>query len=297
MSNGKDHLIAVDQFTAVDLKSTDSAIFLADTCNLRVESHFAAQIDDPLAQILHHRQQHIRTHMGLGIIENLFPCTGFHELLQHPADSGVIHTGIQLAVRECACTAFTELDITSGIQLTGGKESLHFLMSGLGILTALQNQRRKAGIGKDQCRKHTRRAKAYHHGAFFRLRRIFRCFIVADLRNRSPLAAGQPDNLRLIAVNGHIHCVDDLDIRLFTGIHAAPNDTQIADLGIIHFQKLRSLKPELMGIMLRRQRDIPYSYHFVFPPALIPAILPELHAHCKLYPPQSPSMSSTSPQA
>ena len=75
--------------------------------------------------------------------------------------------------------------------------------------------------------------------------------------------------------------IDDFDIRLLPGIHAAANDPQFTDFGIIHLQKLRRFILKLMGIMLRRQRNISNSDHLV-PPAWSPAIRPELHAHCKL---------------
>ena len=94
----KDDLITGDHFTAVNFKTGNCPILLQNTGNLGIKTHLTPQGNDPLAQVLHHCQQHIRTHMGLGIKEDILPGAGLYKLLQNPADAGIVHPGIQLAV-------------------------------------------------------------------------------------------------------------------------------------------------------------------------------------------------------
>ena len=83
--------------------------------DLCAKANLTAQRNDPAADILHNRQQYVSTHMGLGIVEDILPGSGLHELLQNPADSGVVDSGIELAVGEGTGAALAELDVAHGI--------------------------------------------------------------------------------------------------------------------------------------------------------------------------------------
>ena len=281
VANGKNCPVAFDHTAVQQFQSGEAASLCANIDHLAVEAHFAAQGNYPLAQILDHFQQHIGTHMGLGIVENLLPGTESDKLVQHPADSGIVHTGVQLAVGKSTCAALTELHIAPFIQLTRGEELLHFFVPGNRILSPFQNDGLQACHGQNQCREHARRTEANHHGTFLTFQFLLRRLIVSYLCNTCPLAAGLPENPALVSVHRHIDGVDHLDVRLFPGIYTAPDDLYLPDFRIGNLQKLRSLVVQLMGIVLRGQRDISNSDHFI-PPAHSPARRPELHAHCKL---------------
>ena len=257
VTDGQHRLIAFDGFPAFQLQAGEFFSICYQAGHLGIEADFTAQRNDPLADILDHCQQNIGAHMGLGIVEDLFPGTGFYELLQDPADSGIVDAGVQLAVRKCTGAAFTELNIAPDIQFTGFKEFLHLFMAALGILPPLQHQRLPASQCQDQSRKHTRRTEANHHRPLFRSGNILGCFIVGHRCSRCPLAAAGLQDLLFISFHRHIDGVDNLDIRLFPGVHTAADDLQLPDFGVGDPQQLSGLKLQLMGVMLRRERNIP----------------------------------------
>ena len=297
VTDGEDGVVTVDDLAALQLQPRQLSAFAADARHLAVEADLAAKPDDGVPQILDHRQQHIGAHMGLGVIEDVLPGAAFDELLQDPADSGIVDAGVQLAVGEGPRAALAELDIASWIQLSGGEKVFNLGIAAGGVLAPFQHQGPKPRPGQDQGSEHARGAEAHHHRALGRGHIAFGDLIIGNGGHRSPLAAGLADQLLLIAIDHHIDGVDDLDIRLFPGVHAALYELEPPDLGRGDPQELGRLELELADVMLRRQGNIPNSDHNVSLPADSPARRPELHAHCRLWPPQSPSISSTSPQA
>ena len=297
VADGKNGPVTGNHFFSVDFQPCKLSVFAAQSGNLSLEPHLAAQGNDPLAEILHHFQKNIGAHMGLGVKEDVLSCACRHHLLQHPADPGIVDTGIQLAVGEGSGAAFTKLDIGLRIQRPSLPELPHLFVTGCRVITPFQHQGPESGLGQDQCSEHACRSKSHHHRSVFRF-----CFgsgrlVVADGCDRCPLAATGFQYFVFVAVHRHIHGVDDLDIRLFPGIHRPLHQSDPPDLGIGYLQQPRRLIVELGNIVLRRQRDFSNSDHCDSFPALKPAQRPEDQAHWRLYPPQSPSISSTSPQA
>ena len=138
VSDGQNYMITIN-IPAICLYAGNSITIRQDTSHLSAKPHLATQADDAFAQILYHIQQHIRAHMGLGIVQNILTGTRFDKLLQNPADPGIIDTRIQLAIGKSTCATLTELYIADFVQLTGSKEFLHLFMPCLGILTPFQN--------------------------------------------------------------------------------------------------------------------------------------------------------------
>ena len=188
VTDGKNSTITGYRLVMVNDKPSKCSTCLLNACYLGVKTHFAAKGNDSLADILHHCQQHICAHMGFGIKEDIFPCTRFHKLLQDPADTWVIHTGVQLTVRKCTGAALTELDITFRIKLSGFPEFLHLFVTGLGIIATLQNQRTQAGNRQHQCRKHTGRTEAYNHRSGFGFFDTPGYFVILIVCQRCPFA-------------------------------------------------------------------------------------------------------------
>ena len=52
-----------------------------ELCNSAAKTHLATQCLNPAPEVLNHLQKHIRSHMGLGIIQNILLGTGGDELL------------------------------------------------------------------------------------------------------------------------------------------------------------------------------------------------------------------------
>ena len=235
VADGQHHMVAGDLLALIGHHGADLTVFAADIRHAGVKADFATQGNDPIAQILHHVQQHIRTYMGLCIEENILICAKFYKFLQNPADARIIHTGVQLTIRECAGTALSKLDIALGIQVSGTPEGLHFIMAALGILAPFQNDGLQAGQRQHQGSKHAARAKANHHRTHLGLGLGFRQAVERHRRNGSPLAAGLLQDLIFIAIHRHIHGINHLHIRLFPGIDGSADDLHLADLGIGDF--------------------------------------------------------------
>ena len=62
----------------------------------------------------------VGTHMGLGIVQDGFRGSGLNEFLQYEAaaDGFVFYQGVQLAIGKGTGTAFAELYVGFGIQLS-----------------------------------------------------------------------------------------------------------------------------------------------------------------------------------
>ena len=66
--DGKHCLFAGDPLSGLGYERTKRTVFLFHSGHLGAKPHLAPQGNDLFSQILHHLQQHIRTHMGLGVI-------------------------------------------------------------------------------------------------------------------------------------------------------------------------------------------------------------------------------------
>ena len=132
-----------------DLVPKDSDIDHSGT-----KTDISAQIEQLLTEILQSKMEIIRAYMGFGIDQDVFRCTAGDKVLQNEAVTDVLGSGIQFSVGEGTGTALTELNITGGIQHTGGPETFHICLALLDILTTLQQNRFEAGTGQNQsCKK------------------------------------------------------------------------------------------------------------------------------------------------
>ena len=84
-----------------------------------------------------------------------------------------------------------------------------------------------------------------------------------------------------------------MNITLFSGIKRLFNKPEGENVVILDAKSAGSFSFKLIVLIAREKAEISYEYHY----NSLPASLPEDHAHCRLYPPQSASISSTSPQA
>ena len=129
VADGQDDMIRFDLLAFFGHQACHTAIVGGDGCQLGIEPNLTAQGNDPLANVLHHRQQHIRAHMGFRVKEDILPGARCHKLLQNPLDAWIIDAGIQLTVGECTGTAFAKLHIGFFVQLTGPPKGLHLFMA------------------------------------------------------------------------------------------------------------------------------------------------------------------------
>ena len=282
VADGQNGGIAGDEFPISGFHTHQSAFLQTQSGDLGVEADLSPQGNNSLAQVLHHRQQHVGAHMGLCVVEDVLPGPCFHELLQDPADPGVADAGVQLAVGEGPRAALTELDIAPGVQNAGLEEFLHLLMPGSRVLSPFQHQGLPARHGQNQGREHPRRAEADDHRPFFRAESGLRRPVPVRRRHGCPFAAAFPENFLFAAFYGNVNGIDDSDVRLLPGVHTAPDNGQAPDPGIGDPKQPGSLELKLMGVVFRRHGNIPQSYHVSFLPAFAPASLPELQAHCRL---------------
>ena len=269
----------------------DGALFNDESFQLGAEKHLTAQRNYLLSDVLNNVDENIGADMGLCVVGDVLGCAVFHKLAEHPLHASVLDAGVQLAVGESACTAFTELDVAVRIQLAGGKEVVNGSFAGQGILSALDDERFCASLGQNQSRKHTCRAKANNQ----------RSVTCVDGRNLIVLgfilchvgAFGLANQLVLRA--GYVSCngADIVNVILAAGIQRLFNEFIVFDKLGLHAQLFGCLDQKLRVTLLGVEFYISDKYHL---PSL-PARYPLAHAHCRLYPPQSPSTSKTSPQA
>ena len=229
--------------------------------------------------------------MGLGIVGDALGRAVGGKLGEHEADAFIVRAGVQLAVGKGPGAALAELHVVLGVQLAAAAQALDGQRTRVHILSALEHDRPHSGARQQQRGEHPRGAKAHHDGprAVRRGRgdRVFLLDIggdtfVPDTAQRALLAAAQL----------HGHSADIVDIVLFARVQRAPHELPALDAPRVDAQLRRRLFFQRLRRLLRQQAQIPHEYHR---PSL-PAIRPLAQAHCRLKPPQSPSMSSSSPQ-
>lgn len=94
----------------------EASVSVFQTGELGLKPDLAPQLLHPAAQVLHHGEEHIGPHMGLGVIEDLLLGAALDQLLQDPMIPGVVGAGVQLSVGEGPGAALSELHIAPGVQ-------------------------------------------------------------------------------------------------------------------------------------------------------------------------------------
>ena len=117
------------------------------------------------------------------------------------------------------------------------------IMPGLCIFTSLQHNGLLSCHSKDQCCKHSCRAKSNDHRTLGQRRDLLGRLIIRNWCNGGTLASAVAQNLLFITLYSHIDGVNDLDVRFFSGIHTASKNLHCPDLRIGYPQKLGCLKP------------------------------------------------------
>ena len=92
----------------------EASVSVFQTGELGLKPDLAPQPLHPAAQVLHHGEEHIGPHMGLGVIEDLLLGAALDQLLQDPVIPGVVGAGVQLSVGEGPGAALSELHIAPG---------------------------------------------------------------------------------------------------------------------------------------------------------------------------------------
>ena len=231
--------------------------------------------------------------MRAGIIQDILLRACADELLQYPPAAFIFRAGVQLPVGKGSGAALPELYVRFRVQRTAVPKALHLFPALRRRLAPLKYDRAQSGLRQHQRGKHTRRSEADHHGPFPALQardpvtvRLLACDLrVPVLTQNPPLPAAQ----------GHIDGVNPANLRFFPRIQRAAKNPQRCNFRGAYLQRLRRVVQQRMFILLLRQNNLPNPNHSM--PLSSPASRPDAQAHCRLYPPQSPSMSKTSPAA
>ena len=162
-------------------RARDTATFCFDCRELRAEADLSSEVGDLLAQILHNVHQNVCSDVGLCIKENLRACARVCELLEHPVVSGIVHARVELAVRECARAALSELHVARRIEFAGIPEFPYDFLPRLRVLSALEDDRPVSRLRQNERAEHARRAEAHDDrallGQFLPLRRGIELFL------------------------------------------------------------------------------------------------------------------------
>ena len=270
---------------ALRLQARHAAVRGLDAGHLRAEAHFAARLDNPLAQVLHHRHQHVRADVRLGVEEDVLVRARRGELLEDPADALVFDAGRELAVGERASAALAELDVALGVELARLPEALDLLSARFGVLSPLEDDRAQARLGQHERREHPGRAEA-HHDRPVGLRAdgprhlVFR--VAGDGRLR---AVGHFQNFVLAPLDEHVHGAEDAHVRFFARVYGLFAQIEPLDLRLGDAKLPGGQLHEPRHILPRRQGEIANPDHlsasFAVPPRR-PARRPDDQAHCRL---------------
>ena len=81
VANGQHRMVTGNHLAAFQLHAGKPVPIQTELCNSAAKTHLATQCLNPAPEVLNHLQKHIRSHMGLGIIQNILLGTGGDELL------------------------------------------------------------------------------------------------------------------------------------------------------------------------------------------------------------------------
>ena len=101
--------------------------------------------------------------MGFGLVEYLLRRAKAHKLAQNVAAGRVVYSCSQLAVGEGPGAAFAELDVGARIERAAAAEAFHTFCALRNAAAPLEHDRTVAAPGKQQPRKHSRRAESGYH--------------------------------------------------------------------------------------------------------------------------------------
>ena len=161
----REHQCLAGKGTAGGKNAGDASVCLFQAGEGGVEMHLAAQGFDLLADRGDDPPQQVGAHMGLLLPGDLRRGTVLQKHLGDKAAQLVADAGGQLAVREGACAALTELNVRVGVQLAGGGKMFHRLHPLVQRRAALQHDGPVALPRQQQRRKQARRPQAAHHRA------------------------------------------------------------------------------------------------------------------------------------
>ena len=200
------------------------------------------------------------------------------EFPQHVRDAPVMRACIQLAVGKCTGPALAELHVALGVKRAAAAEGPDLRRACVRVPAALEHYWLQAGTGERERTEHPRGAEARDH-------------------DRGPVQGKARDfisvgRLKGLTLQAHIHCVYVLNRTLAPRVQAAPLDLQLLYCARPDAELFRRERIQLVLVPAGREREIGHCPH-----NSLPASAPLDQAHWRLKPPQSPSMSSTSPQA
>ena len=139
-------------------------------------------------------------------------------------------------------------------------------MAGPGVLATLQHNGPLTGHRQNQGRKNSGRAEANDHRPFFSARPELGGPITLDRGWGHPLVPAFFEDLALPAFEGHIHRINDSDIRFFPGVHGTAGNLKGPDLRRRDPQGSGCLIHQGPLILARIHGNISYSKHCFLPP-------------------------------
>ena len=226
--------------------------------------------------------------MRLGIIADVLLCTVFYHLFQHELQPGIMDSGVELSVGKRSGTALPELNIAVRIQRPAVEECLSLLRTGLCVRALFDDDGPQPRPGEDQGGKDASRTESYDDRSAVTGNRgdpvlLFFIGLRLVLSYQVVLATAQGQGRR----------TDIMKILLSPGVQRSPDQFRREDLALPDPQPPGGLLCQALRRIVQLHPDISYKNHGIS----LPARRPLDHAHCRLNPPQSPSISSTSPQA
>ena len=168
MSGGKDERIGLKRFLRAAVRETHRAQRPAGKLDIRefcAEAHLAAVGENHFTKPLHGARQTVGADVRLGLPENFVRRSGLYEIVQHLPAALIVRAGVELAVRERARAALTELDVRFGVQRAGLIEFFHVGLSLVHGAAALEQYRLRARARERERGEESRRAGPAHNGA------------------------------------------------------------------------------------------------------------------------------------
>ena len=208
----------------------------------------------------------------------------------------------EFSVGECAGSALPELHIGRGVKKPRLPVFLDIPLSVLDAAAPLEEERPVTVLRQHQRAEKSRGTGPDHDGAALhlltalvreavRLRVHGRDLSPAKFRRELSVRAEAPAQI-------HIHRVDIEELGLFAGVHRVPADLITKRLSAPEPESFSYFALQSLPAVPAGKFHLGNSYHLVpllsFA-ALLPAIHPLVIAHCRLYPPQIPSTSRSSP--
>ena len=170
----ENYRVTLYPFGAVHNSRRDSTVFFFEAGKSAVKPHFSAQFPDSPSKSLYNTSKLVGPYVRLIDIPDGRICPELDKYVEYMSDPAeiVMYHGVELAVRECPGTTFTELNVRVGTKLPCSEEFFDIDGSLINVTAAFKNYRSQSCLCKLISADHSCRPESDYDGSLYSTGRV-----------------------------------------------------------------------------------------------------------------------------